>query len=102
MFLRYQKYWFEFYLLPIFSETKRNIFLDFLEDILMLIIFELVLAREIPAQHQDICHAFVTTNDCFTGKATKISSLSWRRTGRFPAQNGKDRQTLGLLGLGRK
>ena len=39
MFLRYQKYWFDFYLLPIFSETKRNIFLDFFEEILMLIIF---------------------------------------------------------------
>ena len=42
MFLRYQKHWFEFYFLPIFSETKGNIFLDFFEDILMLIIFELV------------------------------------------------------------
>ena len=36
------KYWFEFYLLPIFSETKRNIFLDFFEKILMLIIFEVI------------------------------------------------------------
>ena len=61
-----------------------------------------MLAREIAAQHQDNRRAFVTTNDCFTSKARKISSLSWRRTDRFPAQNGKDRQTLGLLGLGRK
>ena len=42
MFLRYQKYWFDFYLLPIFSETKRNIFLDFFEEILMLIISEMI------------------------------------------------------------
>ena len=49
-----------------------------------------MLAREIAAQHQDICRAFVTTNDCFTSKATKISSLSWRRDDRFTAQNGKD------------
>ena len=49
-----------------------------------------MLAHEITAQHQDNRRAFVTTNDCFTSKATKISSLSWRRTDRFPAQNGKD------------
>ena len=49
-----------------------------------------MLAREIAAQHQDICRAFVTMNDCFTSKATKISSLSWRRNDRFTAQNGKD------------
>jgi hypothetical protein len=30
------------------------------------------------------------TNGCFSSKATEISSLSWRRTDRFSAQNGKD------------
>jgi hypothetical protein len=48
-----------------------------------------VLAHKIVAQHQDSCRAFVTTNGCFPSKATKIPSLSWRRTDRFSAQNGK-------------
>ena len=34
MFLRYRKYWFGFYLLPIFPEDNKNIFLDLFEAIL--------------------------------------------------------------------
>ena len=39
MFLRYRKYWFGFYLLPIFPEDNKNIFLDLFEEIFILIIF---------------------------------------------------------------
>ena len=39
MFLRYRKYWFGFYLLPIFPEDNKNIFLDLFEAIFILIIF---------------------------------------------------------------
>ena len=40
MFLRHQKYWFGFYLLPIFLEDNRNIFLDLFEAILSLSFFK--------------------------------------------------------------
>jgi hypothetical protein len=40
-------------------------------------------ARKTAAQHQNSCRTSVTTNGCFPSKATKIPSLSWRRTDRF-------------------
>jgi hypothetical protein len=59
-----------------------------------------VLARKTAAQHQDNRRTFVTTNDCFSGKATKDPRFRRGDTTAFQRKTAKMNQTLGLLGHG--
>jgi hypothetical protein len=59
-----------------------------------------VLARKTAVQHQDNRCAFVTTNGCFSSKATKDPRFRGGETTAFQRKTVKINQTLGLLGIG--
>jgi hypothetical protein len=59
-----------------------------------------VLAREIAARHHNNRRAFVTMNDYFMSKATKIPHFRGGEMTVFQRKTTKINQTLGLLGHG--
>jgi hypothetical protein len=61
-----------------------------------------VLARKTAVQHQDNRRAFVTTNGCFSSKATNDPRFCGGETTAFQRKTAKINQNLGLLGIGRE
>jgi hypothetical protein len=61
-----------------------------------------MLVRKTAAQHRDNRRAFVTTNICFSSKATKIPHFRGGKPTAFQDKMTKIDQTLGLLGHGRE
>jgi hypothetical protein len=83
----------------LFLKTKKRVSVSPVQFFMDMIYYS-VLARKTAAQHQDNRRAFVTTNGCFSSKATKDPRFRGGETTAFQRKTVKINQILGLLGIG--